>query len=153
MKIIKIILSCLILTSISCSEKSQIKKYTLKKTEKKLSFVLDSDTKNELRVYSIYKEKEGKEYFTFQNPNTNTILFYNLQKQNLEFKVNFPIDGNNGIGFANGYYIHNLDSIYVPNRDIKEISLVNKNGTLITKYSYDKDVAPENLSIFSISAS
>ena len=41
----------------------------------------------------------------------------------------------------------------MPNRDIKEISLVNKNGTLITKYSYDKDVAPENLSIFSISAS
>ena len=49
MKIIKIILSCLILTSISCSEKSQIKKYTLKKTEKKLSFVLDSQTKKEQR--------------------------------------------------------------------------------------------------------
>ena len=80
MKIIKIILSCLILTSISCSEKSQIKKYTLKKTEKKLSFVLDSDTKNELRVYSIYKKKKGKSilHFKIQTP----IQFYFITFKN-----------------------------------------------------------------------
>ena len=54
---VKNIILLLLLSCFSCSEESQYKNCTLTKTEKKLSFALDSNTQNELRVYSIYKDK------------------------------------------------------------------------------------------------
>lgn len=137
---------------ISCQNSTKTKKYSLVETSKKIILPLDNDIKNELFMYSIYEKEDGNFYFIFQNINSNILLFYDLEKQKLEFRLELPIDGNNGVGLANGYYIHNFDSIYVPNRDIKEISLINKEGIISTKYAYDEDINKINLSLFDFSS-
>lgn len=129
----------------SCS-KSDRNDYVLIQTNKQLLFELDSNTKNELFNYSIYKD-EIKSYFTFQSPGTNRILFYDLESQQKEFEINPSIDGNNGVGLVNGFYVYNLDSIYIPNFDFKEISLINKSCTVKDKYNYEKDENGQELSI------
>lgn len=141
-----IVLAAMLISA--CASDKTHNPYMLKLSNKSMVFNIDTYSKNDLFVYSIYEDKNGQSHFTFQNPNGNTVLFYDLNTQALKCKLNLPIEGNNGVGFANGYYIHNLDSIYIPNRDIEEISLINQEGILITKYSYEK----ENLSLFDISS-
>ncbi len=142
----------LLLLLMACSGKEEVKKYSLAKTDKKLTFALDADTKNEMYSYAVYRDKTGKNYFTFKNRASNTLLFYDIDTESFEYKVDFPVEGNHGVGLAEGYYIHNLDSIYLPNRDVKEISLSDKNGFLHAKYSYDKDATNEELSRYGFSS-
>ena len=52
---------------ISCSTHKKYGACELKETDETLSFPIDSDTKNNFNIYSVYKDKDGKEYFTFQN--------------------------------------------------------------------------------------
>lgn len=130
---------------VSCSE-SNHSEYKLINTNKQLLFELDSNTKNELFNYSIYSDVD-KSYFAFQAPGSNRILFYDLGSQRKEFEINPSIEGNNGVGLVNGFFIHNLDSIYIPNFDLKEISLINRNCTVIDKYMYEKDENGQELSI------
>lgn len=125
------------------------KSVALVKTDS-ICFKLDSQTKNNLFNYSLYDEN-GKSYFSFQNRNSNDILFYDINSKKLEFKITPKVEGNNGIGFISGYYIHNMDSIYLTNLDTKEISLINKDCNIINKYAYDYDCDNNELSLFSLS--
>ena len=59
----------------------------MKETDETLSFPIDSDTKNNFNIYSVYKDKDGKEYFTFQNIENNTIHFYDLKQQKPAFRI------------------------------------------------------------------
>ena len=137
---------------VACSGNESRKHVALAKSDKKLTFALDAETKNELYCYAVYRDKTGKNYFTFKNRASNTLLFYDIDTESFEYKVDFPVDGNHGVGLAEGYYIHNLDSIYLPNRDVKKISLSDKNGFLHAKYSYDKDATNEELSRYGFSS-
>lgn len=112
--------------------------YSLKETYESISFPLDKDTKSSIMTMSTYSTENNKEYLTFQNPNKNQILFYNLDSCNLEFKIEPEIDGPNGVAFILGYYIHNLDSIFLTTRSFEEISLINQEATLIDKFEYGK---------------
>lgn len=80
---------------------------------KQLSLALDSRTRNFIDALFFYKDKDGTEYVTFQNRGKNEILFYNLATADLAFKVCPLIEGENGVGKFFGYYIHNLDSIFL----------------------------------------
>ena len=42
---------------------------------------------NNFNIYSVYKDKDGKEYFTFQNIENNTIHFYDLKQQKPAFRI------------------------------------------------------------------
>ena len=148
----KLLMPLCFLSFISCFPDAKYKECSLQKTNETLKFRLDSVTKNEIYSYSIYNDNDGKEFFVFQNQGKNTLLFYELKKQNLAFKIDYPIEGDNGVGFGDGYYVHNLDSIYIPNRDVKVISLINKTCKLIDKYVYDKDRDNKSLSLFNFGA-
>lgn len=132
----------------SCSQERQ-GNYTLTNTGS-IAFKLDSDTKNDMFSYCLYEDSD-KTYFTFQNRNSNDILFYDMDDQELKFKISPFIEGNNGVGLISGYYIHNLDSIYLTNMDIKEMSLINRNCIVLDKYSYEYDKDSTELSLFYIS--
>lgn len=152
MKLEKTIIQLLVLLLFtSCLNDNKEQNAMLVETGDKITFSLDAKTKNELFAYSIYEDKNKNKYFSFQNRSSNTILVYDLKTQDLMFKLELPIDGNNGIGFANGYYIHNWDSIYIPNRDIKEISLISKDLIVSNKYTYETDNANKELSLFDFS--
>ena len=72
---------------ISCSTHKKYGACELKETDETLSFPIDSDTKNNFNIYSVYKDKDGKEYFTFQNIENNTIHFYDLKQQKPAFRI------------------------------------------------------------------
>lgn len=130
----------------SCTEKN-VYNYELKKSHKQLLFELDNNTKNELHNFCIYTEK-NRSYFVFQSPESNRILFYDIATSKKVSEMNLQIEGNNGVGLVNGFFIHNLDSIYIPNFDLKEISLVDRNCLVKEKYSHEKDKEGKELSIF-----
>lgn len=48
---------------ISCSTHKKYGACELKETDETLSFPIDSNTKNNFNIYSVYKDKDGKEYF------------------------------------------------------------------------------------------
>ena len=125
-----------LLFSVACSTEKKYEACQLKQTDKTLSFPIDPDTKNNFNIYSIYKDKDGKEYFTFQNYDNNTIHFYDLKQQKQAFRINPPREGSNGVGRTFGYYIHNLDSIYVFSWVEHEFYLINKDCALLDKQSY-----------------
>lgn len=125
-----------LLFSVACSTEKKYEACQLKQTDKTLSFPIDPDTKNNFNIYSIYKDKDGKEYFTFQNYDNNTIHFYDLKQQKQAFRINPPREGSNGVGRTFGYYIHNLDSIYVFSLYEHELYLINKDCVLLEKQSY-----------------
>lgn len=82
---------------ISCTSEAKYTEFSLKETDIELKFQLDSVTKNEFYCYSTYKDNEGKNFFVFQNQGKNTLLFYELKNQSLAFKIDYPIEGDNGI--------------------------------------------------------
>lgn len=125
-----------LLLSIACSTDKKYGACELKETDETLSFPIDSDTKNNFNIYSVYKDKDGKEYLTFQNFENNTIHFYDLKQQKPAFRITPPQEGSNGVGRTFGYYIQNLDSIYLFSFYEKEFHLINKECTLLDKQSY-----------------
>ena len=107
----------------------------MKETDETLSFPIDSDTKNNFSIYSVYKDKDGKEYLTFQNFENNTIHFYDLKQQKPAFRITPPQEGSNGVGRTFGYYIQNLDSIYGFSLYESMFCLINKDRELLDKQS------------------
>lgn len=138
----------LLILCASCQQKAtrQIAGYALSKSEKKLSYLLDSSTKTFIHTLQLYKDKDGQEYLTFQNQDQNKIIFYHFTSGKLAFKFEPKMDGSNGVGLFYGYYIHNLDSIFLTNHFFQEISIASKEAEIIDKLFYGD---PEDSNIFS----
>ena len=133
-KIVYIVSFLFVILFNSCIEKRKLS-YSLKSTNEELSFILDNNTKSSIMTMFVYNDNEF-EYLTFQNPSKNEILFYDLETCNLKFKICPEIEGPNGVAFILGYYIHNLDSIFLTTRSFEEISLIDCNAKVIDKYEY-----------------
>ena len=104
-------LLCLFLfLSVACSTNKKNGTCHLEETDEVLSFPIDTDTKNNFNIYSIYKDKDGKEYFTFQNHQNNTIHFYDLKRQKPAFKISPPQEGSNGVGHSHSRTRFNTES-------------------------------------------
>lgn len=131
----------------SCSS-NKIDNYQLKESNINKSFNLDSNTKNSIYFLAQYISKDGKEYLTFQNGKKNEILFYDINTSLLSFKIEPKIDGDNGVGRFLGYYIQNLDGIYLTNYDFQEIAIINKNAIVKDKINYEKADNGTALSFF-----
>lgn len=106
---------------------------------------LDSVTAPDFTHYQHIKA-EGNEYLSFLNKLTQEINFYNLQTQKLAFKIPLYYEGPNTVGdlkgFNSGYFIHSLDSIFVLNRNLGKLFLVNRNSQIVSDYqvAYDKAI-------------
>ncbi len=89
-------------------------------------------------IHYQYIEEDGKEYFSMLNQIKQEINFYDIKRQELAFKIPLIVEGPNGIGnldgFNSGYYVHNLDSIFVLNRNRKELFLINRQSKLINSF-------------------
>lgn len=140
------IIVIILLSFTSCHKEES--KYILKETGNRLLFPIDNQTKNSPKTLFVYADKGNKQYLTFQNPNRNEILFYDLSSCNLEFKTSYDIEGMNGVGNIWGYYIHNLDSIFVTSRDLPEIYLTNHEGKLLKTFSYENTEEGSTLSTY-----
>lgn len=134
------ILLFLFLVIFSSCRENLLLSYSLKETEECVRFTLDNDTRSSIMTMFVYCDKDGKEYLTFQNPNKNDILFYDLETCNLAFKIRPEVDGPNGVAFILGYYIHSLDSIFLTTRSFEEISLIDRMANVIDKYEYRQTI-------------
>lgn len=134
--IIPIIFTSLLLFACSGGDKS--KRTILIKSDKVLSFTIDDNTKTKITVLFPYTGSDGKEYLTFQNSSKNEIQFYDMRTEELAFKLEPEVNGENGIGFLRGYTIKNRDSIFVATQGKAEISLIDCKGNVKDRYKYDK---------------
>ncbi len=105
---------------------------------------IDSVTAANFIYYQHYREG-SREYFTMLNSITQEINFYNLKTKALAFKVALEFEGPNAVGnlkgFNSGYYIHNLDSIFVLNRNRGSLFLINSRSELLKSYKTAHDRA------------
>lgn len=146
---IKYIITFLYILILTSCQKSDIhSSYSLYNTNDSIGFILDNDTKSSIMTMFPYIDKDGTEYLTFQNPNKNDILFYDLSSKTLKFKISPEINGPDGVGFFFGYYIHNLDSIFLTARSTENIPLINSKANVIDKYNYKQTADSINLSRF-----
>ena len=135
MKQIQLLLFSILLFACSSEHNNE---FYLRKSNKELSLLLDSNIKSNTKALFLYKDEEGKEYITFQNQYHNEIYFYNFENNQVEFKVTPELEGNNGVGMFFGYYIQNLDSIFLTNIEVEKIALIDSSSNLKEQLVYDK---------------
>lgn len=101
----------------SCSSNSgndQSKKYVtqeLRINEKNIQIPLDEQTSH----YSLgldYIKSEEPLLFNL-NPIKKCIQVYDIKEKQLSREMNFEEEGSEGIGRLTGFYVHNLDSIFI----------------------------------------
>ncbi len=115
--------------------------HTLKKIGE-YEIPIDSMTATNFLHYQYVKDGEH-EYFSILNRITQEINFYDINAKRLAFKIPLAIDGPNGIGnlqgFNSGYHVHNLDSIFVLNRNRKQFFLVDRESQLLNSFDSFRD--------------
>lgn len=132
----------------SCGEADR-DEYALVKSDRELVFELDRNVRNVTFSLFPYTDKDGEEYLTFQNMDVNDILFYSMEDQKFRFKIVPEISGNNGVGLIGGYYIHNLDSLFLTVRGQTEIAIINRRAEVVDKLEYETSSDNQPLRPFS----
>lgn len=137
MKTNSLIILVLFFFSCTDSPKSPVTKYVL--VEKDTLNIASSRTRG-FSFMSYFKNAQA-EYLTTSNRIENSIQFFDLKTQSLQFEVQFKsngIDGLLGEGIS-GYYIHNLDSIFVYSLKTKELALADKSGSVYNRFYLDDE--------------
>lgn len=102
-----------------------------------VKFKVDTTSRNFTLVHSFYKDSTA--YFVNRNEFTNSIDFYNYQTGNLKRRLIVKQEEPNGITKLEGFYIHNLDSIFAYSRNDNIIHLYDFNGDLKEYYRMPND--------------
>lgn len=125
---------------LSCSGKKNNlnNKVSLYATDKIKSFNLDSDTKYNAFYLYPFSDSVGKEYLSFLNYRSNQVLFYDLKSCNFLFKINMPAEGPDGIVQPSGYYIKDLDNIYLTSYAYSGLIQVDTASHIIKRIPYGK---------------
>lgn len=103
--------------------------------------LVDDKTSTAWSFIETYEDLNG-EYLVFHDilsTNPKLLHFANLIDPIKSFKVSLDIDGPNGIGHLDGFYIRNLDSIFVLNRYAYELNLVDSSGKVNDRYRLRAD--------------
>jgi hypothetical protein len=98
-------------------------------------FYLDSVTAPFPPYIQMITDSTGSNLLTFLNPYNNSIYFYNYTGTNYINRIQYYREGANAILKPAGYYIHNMDSIYIYNMPMTEIVLSNGDGAVKNRIS------------------
>ncbi|WP_294616766.1 DUF4221 family protein [uncultured Bacteroides sp.] len=134
---IKILFLLLILSISSCTE-TYNDTLSLKRSDKEISFSLMDDVK--MPFASIFPfEENGEDYISFQNFPKSEILIYSVNTGALVKKVMVETEGNNAVvsGFG-GYYIMDMNHIFVPNLGVATICVMDTTATIRQRIDYSK---------------
>lgn len=94
--------------------------------EKKIA--LDSVTATKPPFAQIYSDQMGNRYLTLLNSYSNSIYFFDYTNSDYRGKIDYAREGANAILSVAGYYIINMDSIYIYNMPPVEIALTDSTG-------------------------
>lgn len=121
-------------------EVKNLKKGTLKATHQlelteTKKFKLDSTTAPSPQTLQIYTDSSGQRNLTFLNTYNNSIYFYNYDTKEFVSKRSYDKKGPDGIFEAMGFYIKNMDSIYIYDMHQLELVLTNAKSQILNKIS------------------
>jgi hypothetical protein len=97
-------------------------------------FLLDDNTATRPPYIQMFNDSSGVRMLTLLNPYNNSIYFYDYTQTRYTGSVSYEKEGPNGILGINGYYIRNMDSIYIYNRPLIEVVLTNRSGYVKKKF-------------------
>lgn len=86
-----------------------------------------------------FRDRDGREYLTFQNIDANEIIFYDMHDGAWLFTIPFNTEEENWAGTFKGYSIVSLDSIFLCREGESAIIRTDTSGRIAGKYSYRKD--------------
>ncbi|UBD73734.1 DUF4221 domain-containing protein [Parabacteroides goldsteinii] len=128
---------CFIFILVSCSHdianiknagKGKLKaNYQLVTIEEK-KFQLDSETAPRPVYTQMFKDESGTELFTFFNSYNKSIYIYDYLSSTYIKSIHYDNEGANGILHPIGYYIKNMDSIFVYDMMKIEVALTDSSG-------------------------
>lgn len=98
-------------------------------------FHLDSETAPRPPYTQIFEDSLKRQILTLLNPYKNAIYFYNYEDSEFVKKIVYPREGANAVLKLSGYYIKNMDSIYIYNMPMTEICLTNSLGGVNNRIS------------------
>lgn len=127
---------CFILFFFSCDSKKKIASdsYSIKPTETQLVFPLDDKTQIYIFSLHIYNDVDGEEYLVFQNQSYPQLLFYNIKTQQLYKKINCDYEGPDAVPSFGGFFVKNMNEIYVTNVNQDGLSVIDGEGKPIHIY-------------------
>lgn len=133
-----LLLLCLAVLTFSCTSKVNTNKYSLKETGHVLSFPVAEDIK--VPQYCVFHfEERGKNYLSFQNLPKSDILIYSIESQNLVKRLHVNTEGDNSVvGGFGGYYIADMEHIFIPSMYVSTIFVVDTTGIVKEKINYSK---------------
>ncbi|MDR0572692.1 MAG: DUF4221 domain-containing protein [Tannerella sp.] len=111
--------------------------------EKKIP--LDNETAPNPPYMQIYTDAFGIQILSFLNPYRNTIYLYNYAEGTFIRSISYEREGPNGILHPAGYYIKNMDSIYVYNMMMPELVLTDSASRVKQRSSLIPDHSDQNL--------
>lgn len=96
---------------------------------------LDDDTAPKIRCSQMFVDSSGVRQLTFLNIYNNSIYFYNYESTQFIKKIEFNKKGKHEVLKPKGYYIKNLDSIYIYDNKTIEVLITNKMSEVINRIS------------------
>jgi hypothetical protein len=101
--------------------------------EKKIR--LDYETAPKPAYMQLFDDASGVRMLTFLNTHKNAIYFYDYESGTYTGNTRFEREGPNAVISMEGYYMKNMDSIYVYDRPVTEIALTDSAGHVKQKIS------------------
>lgn len=129
---------CLPVLAFSCTTTVDTDRYSLEGTDKVLSFPIIEEVRVPQHSVSLFNEK-GKDYLSFQNLPKSEILIYSMDSQSLVKRLCINTEGDNSVvGGFGGYYIADMEHIFIPSIYVSTIFVVDTAGTVKQKINYEK---------------
>jgi len=131
---------------ISCTEKTNNLSedtYSLHVIES-ISVPIDEGTRTQTDAIFPFKQDDNS-YFAFLNANENSILIYSLDSLKLVHKVVLQAEGDQGVGYAKGFMMSSMDSIYITPKMNRTIFVVNQVRDIIEKIPYKRTKSNEEI--------
>ncbi len=141
-KLLSIYLSLLILAAcntrivkIKNEKKEQLNAICQMESNDTKKILLDSVTAPKPQYIQVIEDSTGVRQLTFLNTYDNSIYFYDYNSLQFLKKITWNKSGPDGIQGCKGYYIKNMDSIYIYNMPFTEIVHTNSKGKILGKIS------------------
>jgi hypothetical protein len=141
-KVIKLYLLIIILISLSYC-KTPVKECHFELKKDVLNLSIDSVTSNISDGIQAFSTPT-KSYLFSASWSSNSISMYDLAGETLTKKIVFQRQGPNAIGDLFGFYVHNLDSIFLFPQLVPQIFIADTSGLVYSTIEY---APPESLSV------
>lgn len=137
----------LVVFSFSCTS-TTVDEYSLETSDRILSFPIMDEVKIPQTSVFLFGE-EGNKYLSFQNLPKSEILIYSIESQSLVKRLFVNVEGDNSvIGGFGGYYIADMEHIFIPSLYVNTIFVVDTVGKIRQKIDYSKTVDGKLLTPF-----